>query len=68
MLLAVLKAKVLETPATAVTARLVGAYGMDAIGKTMLAAALTHKPDIRGRFPDGIFWLTFGQQADLFAK
>src|SRR5215217_164576 len=39
--------------------------GMGGIGKSTLAAALTHDPGVRGRFPDGILWATLGQQPEL---
>ncbi len=35
------------------------------MGKTVLAAALTRDPDVQSGFPDGIFWLTLGQQPNL---
>jgi hypothetical protein len=53
-----------ETPGVLVLYALHGAGGM---GKTTLAAALAHDPDIQRRFRDGILWMTFGQQPDVAA-
>ena len=39
--------------------------GLGGIGKSVLAAALAHEPEIRDRFPDGVLWVTLGQQPDL---
>ena len=40
---------------------------MGGIGKTVLAAALAHDPEVRQAFPDGIYWLTIGQKPNLLA-
>lgn len=51
---------------TAITAALEGAGGY---GKTTLALALCHDPDIRASFPDGIIWITLGEkQQPLIGK
>jgi WD40 repeat protein len=42
-----------------------GLQGMGGIGKTVLATALAHDPEVRQAFPDGIFWLTIGQKPNL---
>ena len=42
--------------------------GWPGIGKTTLAAVLAHDPDIRGTFPDGILWVSVGQNPNVFAK
>ena len=42
-----------------------GMYGQGGIGKTVLAAAAAHDPVIRVHFPDGVFWVTAGEQPDL---
>jgi len=39
--------------------------GMGGIGKTVLASALAHEPEVRQAFPDGIYWLTIGQKPNL---
>ncbi|MGK7915941.1 MAG: NB-ARC domain-containing protein [Prochloraceae cyanobacterium] len=40
-------------------------YGLGGIGKSTLAAALAHDPEVQSHFPDGIFWATLGQQPDI---
>jgi hypothetical protein len=47
------------------TSSAVGVQGMGGIGKTVLAAALAHDPEVRKAFPEGIFWLTVGQKPNL---
>jgi WD40 repeat protein len=42
-----------------------GVQGMGGIGKTVLAAALAHNSEVRRAFPDGIYWMTVGQNPDL---
>ena len=42
-----------------------GMYGQGGIGKTVLAAAAAHDPVVRAHFPDGVFWVTAGEQPDL---
>jgi tetratricopeptide (TPR) repeat protein len=41
----------------------VGVHGMGGIGKSVLASVLAHDRNVRQAFPDGVFWLPFGQQA-----
>lgn len=48
-----------------VTGANVGLHGMGGIGKTALAIALLHEPEVRARFPDGIFWATVGQTPQM---
>lgn len=43
----------------------VGLQGMGGIGKSVLASALAHRPEVRRAFPDGIFWITLGQKPPL---
>ena len=46
----------------------IGVHGMAGIGKSLLAAALAHRPEIRRAFPGGVYWVTLGQDinpADL---
>jgi len=45
--------------------RLVGLHGMGGIGKTVMAIALAHDEDVRRAFPDGVLWITLGQQPDF---
>ncbi len=40
----------------------VGLHGMGGIGKSLLANALARRLEIRREFPDGVFWVTLGQQ------
>lgn len=42
--------------------------GWPGVGKTTLAAALAHDPDINARFPDGVLWASLGQQPSLFGE
>jgi NB-ARC domain-containing protein/apoptotic protease-activating factor 1-like protein/WD40 domain-containing protein len=61
--------EILDTTTTAVT--MIGAkkgtalVGMGGVGKTTLAAALVRDQEIQQAFPDGICWLTLGQEADV---
>ena len=43
----------------------VGLHGQGGIGKTVLAAAVACDPVVRAHFPDGVFWVTVGEQPDL---
>jgi WD40 repeat protein len=43
----------------------VGLQGMGGIGKSVLACALAHRPEIRRAFPDGVLWVTLGQKPDV---
>ena len=43
----------------------VGLHGQGGIGKTVLAAAAACDPLVRTYFPDGLFWVTVGEQPDL---
>lgn len=42
-----------------------GLQGMGGLGKTVLAMALAHDPDVRAAFPDGIYWLDVGRGAPI---
>jgi NB-ARC domain len=44
-----------------------GLHGQGGIGKSVLAAALAHDPEVAPHFPDGIFWVALGERADLVA-
>lgn len=39
--------------------------GMGGIGKTVLAAAIAWDPEVRVAFPDGVYWLSVGREANL---
>jgi CHAT domain-containing protein len=40
-------------------------HGLGAVGKTAIAAALAHDPEVQKQFPDGILWTTLGQEPEL---
>jgi WD40 repeat protein len=50
-----------------VTGAALGLHGQGGIGKTVLAAALARDEEARRHFPDGVFWVTVGEQGDLVA-
>jgi hypothetical protein len=41
-------------------------YGPEGFGKTTLIQLLGQEPDIQAAFPDGLFWITLGQQITDF--
>ena len=45
-----------------------GLQGQGGIGKTVLATALVRDDEVQRRFPDGLFWVTLGEQPDVVAK
>ncbi|OQW93776.1 MAG: hypothetical protein BWK79_09370 [Beggiatoa sp. IS2] len=42
-------------------------YGVSGAGKSVLVTALAQDNEVRKAFPDGIFWLTLGKEANLLA-
>lgn len=42
-------------------------HGLGGIGKSVLAAALVHDPEVQECFPDGVLWATLGQEPDLLS-
>lgn len=46
------------------TSRVVGIRGQGGIGKTVLAQEIAHRQAIQRAFPDGVFWLTLGRNAN----
>ena len=42
--------------------------GWPGVGKTTIAAALAHDPDIRETFPDGVLWTSLGQTPDVLSE
>jgi WD40 repeat protein len=67
--LAELRAAVLDADSGVVglTGRALGLSGQGGIGKSVLAAALARDDAVRQHFPDGIYWVTVGEKADLVA-
>ena len=53
--------------AVGITGSALGIHGQGGIGKTVLAAALARDEQIRRCFPDGVFWVTVGEQGNLVA-
>ena len=53
--------------AVGVTGAALGIHGQGGIGKTVLAAALARDEQVRRSFPDGVFWVTVGEQGNLVA-
>jgi hypothetical protein len=51
--------------AAGVTGAALGLHGQGGIGKTVLAAVLARDQQVRRCFPDGVFWVTVGEQGDL---
>ena len=45
--------------------RVIAAYGLAASGKSVMAAAIAHDPDIIQRFSDGVLWATLGHEPPL---
>ena len=48
--------------AVGITGKALGLHGQGGIGKTVLAAALARDDGVRRHFPDGVFWVTVGEQ------
>jgi hypothetical protein len=46
----------------------IGIWGMVGVGKSVLAKALAHDPEIQRAFPDGIFWLSLGSHPNIRAR
>jgi hypothetical protein len=63
-LFAKLKASVLGEKSTPAV---VGIGGVGGIGKTVLAASLARDEEIRRSFSDGVFWVTMGQNPNIFS-
>lgn len=42
-----------------------GLHDQGGVGKSVLAAALCHDPEVRSWFPDGICWVSVGESAEL---
>src|SRR5262249_40192185 len=48
--------------------RRIALHGLPGVGKTALAIALAHSPEIRARFGDGVLWAGLGLCAHLEAE
>lgn len=42
--------------------------GWPGVGKTTIASALAHDPDVANKFPDGVLWTSLGQAPDILFK
>jgi hypothetical protein len=63
-----LKVRLLSDEAVTAGVLVVSAiHGLGGIGKSVLAAALAHDPEIQRHFPDGVLWATLGQQPDVLS-
>jgi len=63
-----LQARLVENAPTRPGVLVVSAiHGLGGIGKSTLAAALAWNPEIQERFPDGILWVTLGQQPEILS-
>ncbi|MGI9179888.1 MAG: NB-ARC domain-containing protein, partial [Longimicrobiaceae bacterium] len=62
-----LKRALLDRAAVGITAAAdkLGLHGQGGIGKTVLASALARDEAVRRAFPDGVYWVTVGQQPDV---
>jgi hypothetical protein len=47
--------------------RSLGLFGQGGVGKSVLAAAVARDERARAAFPDGVFWVTLGEDADLLS-
>ncbi|GAB4560602.1 MAG: hypothetical protein Kow0047_07340 [Anaerolineae bacterium] len=64
-----LKAQLLadEAPDAAGVLVVSAIHGLGGIGKSTLAAALAHDPQVRAHFKDGILWATLGEQPEALS-
>lgn len=56
-----------RTGAAGVAGEPLGLHGEGGIGKSVLASALAREDLVRRYFPDGIFWVSVGENPDLLA-
>lgn len=42
--------------------------GWPGVGKTTVASAIAHDPEVTSAFPDGILWVSLGQKPDLLSE
>src|SRR4051812_23653321 len=62
-----LKARLLGDGAAHCSLVISAIHGLGGIGKSTLAAALAHDPEVLVHFPDGVLWVTLGQRPDLLS-
>ena len=55
--------KAVMRPGAGVVGVTTGLWGAGGFGKTTMARSLAHRKDIRARFPDGVVWVTVGEDA-----
>jgi nucleoside phosphorylase len=58
----------LDTGAAANVQVLTAMRGWPGVGKTTLASALAHDPDLRAQFPDGVLWAALGPNPSVYAE
>lgn len=67
--LGLLKKRLLEQDNSGKGALIVGAlFGLGGVGKSVLAAALARSPEVQTQFPNGVLWVTLGQEPDLLSS
>lgn len=57
--------KLAQTVLTSASTSLTALRGLPGVGKTTLATALAHAPEIRSGFRDGILWVGLGRDPDI---
>jgi hypothetical protein len=63
-----LKARLLTDESAAPGILVISAiHGLGGIGKSVLAAALAHAPEVLEHFPDGVLWAILGQQPEVLS-
>jgi ribosomal protein L17 len=62
-----LKTRLLTESSDVRTLVVTAIHGLGSVGKSTLAAALAHDPEVQKRFGDGILWATLGQQPDVLS-
>ena len=58
----------LDTRGAANVQVLTAVRGWPGVGKTTLASALAHDPDLDEQFPDGVLWASLGQHPNIYAE
>ncbi len=64
-----IKGRLLNTSIKGPTLQVLTAIkGWPGVGKTTLASALAHDPDIEKSFPDGVLWTSLGQEPNILSE